>query len=277
VTVTEMPLDRSELWRPRSACGPACRSDDDDAVPAATAASRVAVLFGVLLIAALLVPVVVVLRGAARAVVVRTVARGMLAALGVRVQLRGRPPRPGSLLIANHVSWLDVIVLLAITPARLVAKREVRGWPAIGAMAAAIGAVFVDRSRPMALPHTVAEVAAALRSGMSVAVFPEGTTYCGVDQGPFRPAMFQAAVDAGAPVVPVTVAYRAAERDTRAAAFLGDDTLWDSVRRVAGVRGLTVSLVVSSALHPTAGADRRVLARAAQSTVRMVVSQKTFR
>jgi 1-acyl-sn-glycerol-3-phosphate acyltransferase len=229
----------------------------------------------VLVVGVLLAPVLGTLSGAARAAVVRTLARAALTVLGVRLLVRGRPARPGSLLVANHVSWLDVLVVLAAVPAQVVAKREVRDWPGIGALGSAAGAIFMDRSRPRALPATVAEVTAVLRAGTSVAAFPEGTTYCGIERrsdcgagrGAFRPALFQAAVDAGAPVVPLAVAYRARGRETRAAAFVGDDTLWASVRRVAAVRGLTVSLVGHPALHPADGADRRVLARAAQATV----------
>ena len=67
----------------------------------------------------------------------------------------------------------------------------------IGALAGLSGAIFIDRSRPKALPATVAEVTAALRAGRSVAAFPEGTTFCGANQGRFRPALFQAAINSG--------------------------------------------------------------------------------
>jgi 1-acyl-sn-glycerol-3-phosphate acyltransferase len=265
------------LWQPKSRCGTECMPTESDAVAGVTAVLRLTAVVGVLAGSALLVPVLALLRGRARSTAVRALARALLAALGVRWSVRGRAARPGSLLVANHVSWLDVVVLAAAAPARLVAKAEVRGWPAVGALAAASGTIFVDRSRPRALPDTVAEVAAALRAGTSVAVFPEGTTYCGVDRGPFRPAMFQAAVDAGVPVVPLSVVHLAGGRETRATAFLGDDTLWTSVRRVCGLRGVTVSLVGSPALHPAPGADRRALARAAQSTVRLAARAASTR
>jgi len=145
---------------------------------------------------------------------------------------------------------------------RLVAKGEVGGWPGIGRLAGLSGAIFLNRARPKQLPQTVAEVSASLRAGRSVAVFPEGTTFCGVRQGRFRPAMFQAAIDAGAPVVPASLHY-----DSTAAAFVGDDTLWDSVRRVAALRSLTVTLVTAPALRPDPGADRRALARASQTSL----------
>ena len=243
------------VWQPVSACGPACRTGGEDAVGAIRTALRMVTLCAVLLLGLLLVPV---LRGLA----VRPLARALLASLGVRLRWRGPAPRPGSLLVANHVSWLDIVALQALEPARLVAKREVRGWPGIGTLAAVTGAIFVDRARPKALPGTVREIAAALRAGRSVAVFPEGTTFCGAARGRFRPAVFQAAVDAGAPVVPIAISYC-----STAAAFIGDDSLWSSVLRVARLRSLTVTLVGAPALHPEAGASRKILARAAQASV----------
>jgi 1-acyl-sn-glycerol-3-phosphate acyltransferase len=243
------------MWQPVSGCGPHCRDGAD--VPAAPgiAGLRLLALAGVLVGGLLLVPLI---RGAA----LRALARSMLAVMGVRVERRGPTLKPGSLLVANHVSWLDILVLIAASPVRLVAKGEVGNWPGIGTLAGFSGAIFLNRARPKQLPHTVGEVAASLKAGRSVAVFPEGTTFCGITQGRFRPAMFQAAIDAGAPVVPTSINY-----DSTAAAFIGDDTLWDSVRRVAALRSLTVTLVTAPALRPTPEADRRALARAAQTSM----------
>jgi len=243
------------IWQPVSGCGNQCRDGADRLAAHGVALTRMITIGGVLAVGLLLAPL---LRGAA----LRTLARTMLAVLGIRLVRRGPAPRPGSLLVANHVSWLDILVLMAVAPVRLVAKGEVGGWPAIGALAGLSGAIFIDRSRPKALPSTVAEVTAALRAGRSVAAFPEGTTFCGANQGPFRPALFQAAIDAGAPVVPASICY-----DSTAAAFIGDDTLWQSVRRIAALKSLTVTLVTAPALRPMPEADRRILARAAQASL----------
>jgi 1-acyl-sn-glycerol-3-phosphate acyltransferase len=243
------------MWQPVSGCGPQCRDGADVPAAPAVAILRLLALAGVLLGGFAVVPL---MRGAA----LRTLARAMLAAVGVKVERRGPVPKPGSLLVANHVSWLDILVLLATSPVKLVAKGEVGDWPGIGKLAGLSGAIFLNRARPKQLPNTVGEVAAALKNGQSVAVFPEGTTFCGVSQGRFRPAMFQAAIDANAPVVPTSINY-----DSTAAAFIGDDTLWDSVRRVAALRSLTVTLVTAPALRPAPEADRRALARAAQTSL----------
>ncbi|MGK5679030.1 lysophospholipid acyltransferase family protein [Actinoplanes sp. URMC 104] len=243
------------LWQPVSGCGDHCRDGADRHAAPGTATLRMVTLTVVLVAGLLFVPL---LRGRA----LRGLARTMLAVLGIRLVRRGPQLRPGTLLVANHVSWLDILVLMAVSPVRLVAKGEVGAWPGIGPLAGLSGAIFIDRSRPKALPRTVAEVTAALRSGRTVAAFPEGTTFCRGGQGRFRPALFQAAVDAGAPVVPASIRY-----DSTAAAFIGDDTLVASVRRVAALRSLTATLVTAPALRPAPGADRRVLARAAQASM----------
>ena len=242
-------------WQPVSGCGESCRSGPAETASRGATLMRLVTLTGVLLGSLVIVPLL------GRRALPR-VARALLAALGIRLRWRGAAPRPGTLLVANHVSWLDVVALLAVVPVRPVAKCEVRRWPGIGGLAGVTGAIFVDRSRPKTLPGTVREVSAALRDGWSVAAFPEGTTFCGATRGRFRPAMFQAAVDARAPVVPVFIGY-----DSTEPAFVGDDTLWSSVCRVARQRRTTVTLIAAPALRPADGTDRGALARAAQASV----------
>jgi 1-acyl-sn-glycerol-3-phosphate acyltransferase len=253
----------TDLWLPRSTCGEHCLplAARRNLATAALAAWRVFATIMVILAAAVTLPFV------ANHHLARRLARAVLKAAGVRHRSTGRLPERHALIVANHVSWLDIVVILAHTPARLLAKHEVRGWPVIGRMARRLGTVFVDRTRPKTLRDTVADVAAALREGAVVAVFPEGTTWCGRSGGRFRPAMFQAAIDAGAPVVPVRLAFSIDGAPTTVAAFLGEDTLLASVRRVVAARGLTVELRAHPALHPGKGAARRTLARAAGASV----------
>jgi 1-acyl-sn-glycerol-3-phosphate acyltransferase len=258
------------LWLPRSTCDTFClpSSDTVPRVSPIRVVARVVAAVAVIVAAVATLPVFPLLTPARRGRVVRFFARGALAAFGVRHELSGRLPRRGALIVANHVSWLDVLVLLAHAPARLLAKREVRSWPVIGPLAAATGTVFIDRIRPRALPGTVAGVTAALRAGGVVIVFPEATTWCGRTGGRFRPAMFQAAVDAGVPVVPVTLRFGlAGGTPTTVAAFIGEDTLLASLRRVLVARGLHITVRAHPALHPAPGASRRALARAAQAVV----------
>ncbi|MDG4762256.1 lysophospholipid acyltransferase family protein [Micromonospora sp. WMMD710] len=270
-----------DLWRPSSGCDEEClpAAGEVPTVPVARRVLRLVAAAGMLLAGVGLVVLLPVLPSQERQAAMRGWARGTARAFGVRLVIRGRLPRRRALLVANHVSWLDILAVLAVAPTRMVAKREVRSWPVVGMLAAAAGTVFVDRSRPRDLPATVRRLADALRAGRSVAVFPEGTTWCAGDgaadcrpSGGFRPAMFHAAIDAGSPVVPLRLGYRCevTGSPTTAAAFLGADTLLRSVARVVSARELVVSVTIAGALHPARDADRRLLARAAESAVHLV-------
>ena len=197
----------------------------------------------------------------------------LLSGLGVDVRMLGRV-RPGpSLVVANHVSWLDLLVLAACAPARPVAKSEVADWPLIGAVARRSGALFLRRDSWRHLPGAVAEMTTALRRGHRVQVFPEATTRCGSSLAPFHRAPFQAALDAAVPVSPVTLRYRdGAGRDTSAPSFVGDMTLWDSLIRVVRMPGVQVDVhwlpcvpAIPGTGHPPT--DRRILTRLVQDAV----------
>jgi len=248
-------------WLPLSPCTPACLP-----APAARAgvvqALRLAAVGAVLLTALVTVPL-------AGPRWLAACCRALLRAAGVR--LRVSPDTPwddwaGVLVVANHLSWIDVVALTAVAPVRVLAKCEVARWPLIGGLARCAGALFVDRAGLRALPGTVAGVTAALRAGDAVAVFPEGTTWCGAAAGPFRRAVFQAALDAGATVRPVAIAFRQGSGvPARSAAFVGTQDLFDSVLRVLRAPGLTCELTLLADLAPTG--DRRALARRAAATI----------
>jgi 1-acyl-sn-glycerol-3-phosphate acyltransferase len=256
------------VWTPTSGCGPHClRGDAAPAVDSGVRAARLATLVLVMLGAAVAMPVLPLLPRHWRARVVRRIALGTLRALGIRLVVRGRIPARQALVVSNHVSWLDIVVILAAGGSRLVAKSEVRAWPVVGQIATHTGAIFVDRSRPKTLPSTVDTVTRALVAGDVVTVFPEGTTSCGEGAGAFRPAFFQAVVDSGACVVPLTLSFRAGGEPTTQPAFVGEETLLESVRRVLALRGLTVGLTFGTPIHPGPAASRRTLARIAGRAV----------
>jgi 1-acyl-sn-glycerol-3-phosphate acyltransferase len=268
-----------DLWRPRSDCGPGCLPSPVGcpAAPTLRRLLRLLRLVGVVLGAALALPALALAGPAARRRALRRFAGRVLHALDVHVAVRGALGQHRALLVANHVSWLDTLVLLAgaqppgpghAANLRLVAKAEVRGWPVVGRFAALVGTVFIDRARPRRLPATVAEVRAALSRGDRVAVFPEGTTSCGRALVAFRPAMFQAAIEAGARVIPVRLRYRLPDgAATTAAAFIGDETLLESLRRILALPGVRVDVHACAALHPDVSASRRALAHLAGAAV----------
>ncbi|NMI00741.1 lysophospholipid acyltransferase family protein [Pseudonocardia acidicola] len=258
-------------WAPYSPCGPECLPAAADLPRASRLRTglRTAGLLGLLLGVAALAPLLPLVGRRARARWLRRVFRGVLLAAGVRLRATGAATvqQGAALVVANHLSWIDVLVLGAVQPVRMLAKREVRDWPVIGAIAARTGALFVDRAGLRTLPATIADVAAALRAGDTVGVFPEGTTWCGAASGPFRRAPFQAAIDAGAPVRPVAITLRLpGGRATTTGAFVGDQTLWDSLHRVLRLPALVCELTVLPDIVAV-GADRRALAAAAQRAV----------
>jgi 1-acyl-sn-glycerol-3-phosphate acyltransferase len=251
------------VWLPSAPCTPgACVEPADRAVAAPRAVLRLAAVTLLVLAGIVLLP----LGGRVPAGLVRVWSRAVVRAAGVRIRLSGGPvPAGGLLLVANHISWLDIPLLAVVRPARMIAKTEIRQWPVAGPLAARAGVVFIARDRLRTLPGTVADIAGALRSGAAVGVFPEGSTWCGRAQGAFRRAVFQAALDAGVPVQPVRLHYRFADgAASTAPAFVGEDSLLASLWRVASTRGLVAEVDIRPPLAPGAHPDRRALARAAQ-------------
>ncbi|MEI7544634.1 MAG: lysophospholipid acyltransferase family protein [Mycobacteriaceae bacterium] len=191
----------------------------------------------------------------------RVYCRMMLRCLGVRITLSGGPIRnlPGVLVVSNHVSWVDVFAIGAVLPGAFVARADLVDWPGLGLAVRLMNVIPIERSSLRRLPAVVGVVAQRLSAGRTVVAFPEGTTWCGPDFGPFRPAMFQAAVDTGRPVQPLRLSYR--HRDgspSTATAFLGEDSLWSSLKRIARARRTVVDVEVRSLQLP--GSGRRELA-----------------
>lgn len=257
------------LFRPASRCGAACLSPVEAATTPLRRLVRVAATLAVLLGASLAGTATRALPRARRPVaagaLLRRTARRLLRVLGVRVARSGPAlPARRALLVANHISWLDILALVAVGEVRIVAKTEVAAWPVIGRLARLSGAIFIDRDRPRSLLATVAEIREALAGGHLVAAFAEGTTTCGRHPVAYRPAVFQAAIDAGACVVPITLGYRTADGDrTSLPAFIGEETLLASLRRVLAVPGLDLDVRVGHRLYPEAGTPRAALGRLA--------------
>lgn len=207
---------------------------------------------------------------AARGRIVRAWARACLALQGIELSVEGRPPAScgGFLLVANHVSWLDVWLIHSQCPCRFVAKAEVRDWPLLGWLAARTGTLFIARERR----HQAARLAQALASALAeddcVALFPEATTSDGTSVRPFHAALFEAAIVSGRPIRPVALAYLdEAGRIDASVAFVGDTSLWQSYWRLAGRARIRARLVFLPVLA-SRGMERRALARTAENSIR---------
>lgn len=189
---------------------------------------------------------------------------GLLRALGIGLNVQGRPPLPAAqplLVVANHVSWLDIAAVHALLPqARFVSKAGVLKWPLLGWLICGAGTIFIERERKRDSVRVVHAMRDALASGQTVAVFPEGTTGSGVDLLPFYPNLLQAAIATATPVQPIALRYADDSSSfSAAAAYVGDTTLLQSLWNVASARGLQVHLDVLAPVD-SAHADRRQLA-----------------
>lgn len=185
--------------------------------------------------------------------------RRLLEILGVRLCVAGTPPT-GGFLVSNHISWLDIYAINASAPAAFVSKDDVRGWPLIGWLAANTETIFLERGSRSAAMQAKERMAAVLREGTLVGAFPEGTTSVGDTVLPFHAALFQAAVDAGVATVPAVLRYTERNGEaSRAAAYVGDTSLWQCVKAVLAADRLTVHVDFLPAMEASMQ-DRRHLA-----------------
>lgn len=173
----------------------------------------------------------------------------------------------GCLVVANHVSWLDIVVLNTVQPAHFIAKAEVRGWPLIGWLCERAGTIFVERTLRRDAARVNQRAATLLREGRCIGLFPEGTTTDGSQVGHFHSALVQSAIDADAVLCPVALRYLDAEcKPATAVAFTGDTTFAQSLIRVLCCRQISISVTFTSSLSAADG-NRRTLARLAQAAI----------
>jgi 1-acyl-sn-glycerol-3-phosphate acyltransferase len=201
-----------------------------------------------------------------------TLHRWLCAVLRVRVRRFGEPGPGRRLIVANHVSWLDPLVLGAMEPMAFLAKKEVGADPRARGLVNMQGAVYVDRARKRCIPQVNAEMARRMTAGLPVVLFAEATTSDGTRLLPFRSSHFEAARAADAVVQPVYLDYRrvAGMRTTRAEtpafAWYGDMTFWPSLKAVLASGGIACDVIYGEPF--AADADRKTLCRRAESRMR---------
>lgn len=142
----------------------------------------------------------------ARAVWLQRLCRRVLRIFRMNIRVSGSIPTSG-LLVSNHLSYLDILVYAAVTPANFVAKREVRGWPVFGWFARLAGTVFVDRERRTRAGHTAGEIETLLQTGALVILFPEGTSSDGQTVLPFKSALLAPATRQSHPLSVACIGY----------------------------------------------------------------------
>ena len=193
----------------------------------------------------------------------------LLARLGISLRIQGQPPITGpAMLVANHISWLDIPVMRAARHCRFVSKSDVQGCPLIGTLATAAGTLYIERSSRRDALRMVRSMQEALERGEVLAVFPEGTTGDGREMLPFHANLVQAAVAANAPVQPVGL--RFVDKKTGVTSFapsyIGDETLLGSIWRTLSAPAIEAVVHYGDPQLP-AGRDRWVFTQDLHATV----------
>jgi 1-acyl-sn-glycerol-3-phosphate acyltransferase len=200
--------------------------------------------------------------------------RKLLALMDIEARVHGTLDGHGGnvLIVANHISWLDIFVLNAHHPARFVAKAELARWPVVGALIRGSGTLFIERARRHDTRRVNRSAADALRSGDAIVVFPEGTTTDGSTVLKFHGSLLQPIVDAEGHLLPVAIRYHDGTGElSLAPEYAGDTSFAASFWRVCGARRLAVDLFAAPPLA-AAASHRRALARAAEDAIRTALA-----
>lgn len=219
----------------------------------------------------------------------RTIAgwsRWLLRACGVRLRIVQPPAATpvtaltsrsgGRMLVANHISWIDIFVIDAIAPSCFIAKDDIARWPLIGTLVARAGTLFLARGKRHAVHQAIGVIAEQLRAGRRIAVFPEGTSGSGETLMPFHANLIEAAVQAGVPVDPVGLRYRGLAGESLAGPagtmhFVGEISFMESFWRIIGAPGVWAEIHPLEALAPVPGASgnrlRHQFAAAARTSI----------
>lgn len=203
---------------------------------------------------------------------IRWWAGGLLWVFGMRVRRIGTPLPGGTMFVANHLSWIDIITLHSQHMMGFIAKAEIRDWPLIGWLATAGESIYLQRGNPNSLSDVMVEMSARLRDGHAVAAFPEGGTRDGRELGPFHARIFAAAVDADAPVQPVALCFGAHCEAQAIVAFARGESFMGNFVRLLGepVRPVTVCFL-EPILH-TEQAGRRGIATLARARIEQAMA-----
>lgn len=195
-------------------------------------------------------------------------ARGMLAIIGIEVRVKGHPAHGPVVMAANHISWLDILVMHAACHCRFVAKSEIRGWPVVGALTTGGGSLYIERSSNRDAMRVVHQMAEALRQGQVLAVFPEGGTGDGVSLLPFHANLLQAAISAEVPIQPVALQFMDAATGALSLApcYHAEDTLVSSLWRTLCAPPL-LAQVRYGTTQMAQGRNRRIWAHDLRETI----------
>lgn len=187
--------------------------------------------------------------------------RSLAALFGMRIRVEGRPPEEAQLIVSNHLSYMDIVLLGATLRCTFVSKAEVAGWPFIGLAARSAGTLFLDRARKRQLPEVAARMQERLAAGQGLVLFPEGTSTGGDRVLPFRSALLEPAASGGIPVGFASLHYRTPPGwppAQESVCWWGEMTLAPHVLNLLRMPGFDATVAFGS--EPLVASDRKLLA-----------------
>ena len=197
---------------------------------------------------------------------------------GIKITLEGQLPVKG-MIVSNHVSWKDILILNALMPLSLIAKTEVGSWPIFGSLARLQGTIFVNRIHKRSILTSLTEIQARLLKGDRLVLFPEATTHTGKSVKPFKSSFFAAAVRSATPVTPITIVYKSQHglpltlRQRPDVAWYGDGDLAPHLWAILKDGPITVKIIIHAPLNPANFANRKALTIAAQNQIRNALAE----
>lgn len=201
---------------------------------------------------------------------VRSWSSKLLKLLDIRVVIQGKEPTQfnNTLLVANHISWLDILIIFTTVKPRFVAKKEIASWPIVGMIAKLGDTIFIERENKRSITQVNVLIAKALQEGHCVAVFPEGKTSLGISVEPFKSSLFDAVFNSNGHVLPIALQYLDSNLSmTTRPSFAGNITLFRSVWNVLTCYKLTVNISFEQTLPAKQFLDRSNLAIASRQKI----------
>ena len=174
------------------------------------------------------------------------------------------------LMVANHISWMDIIVIQSIKPCIFVAKSDVASWPLFGWVAQMTGTIFIKRDKVSDIKKALKKMKRRLIK-RSVCIFPEGTSTSGRYLLPFKSNLFQSSIDTNKSILPLCLRYEQNNTYSDKAAFVDDMSLVDSINKIKQEKDIYVIVVVLQPIRPRY--NRKELASYTQEMIRKNLSQ----
>jgi len=174
------------------------------------------------------------------------------------------------LVVCNHISWLDIIILNSLHPLCFVAKDNIKHWPIINILAKACDTIFINRDSISGI-RNISSIVEEMLLSRSICIFPEGTSTNGTIVLPFKSNLFQAAVDSKKNVLPIAIKYRKDNFPSLAPAYYGDVSLMQSILSVVGESCINAELTILP--HINNSSDRKILSKKSFDAIQMIILQ----